>query len=148
MKINVLVDDMSFSDKNEIIFRSLNQFTNASNEVSMSYLNLTNHIMDVDFAIVNMSEIYNMYGSLLIATSVDTAKILSKAAVNAKKVYFMWDLAIILRTFDLEEVKSYLSKLSLITRSPEHNRIIKDTFGLESKILPIFNIGEIWNLHA
>jgi|688.fasta_scaffold1374372_2 hypothetical protein len=148
MKINVLVDDMSFSDKNEIIFRALNESTDSSNEVSLSYLNLTNHIMDVNFAIVNMSEIYNMYGSLLVATSVDTAKILSKAAVNAKKVYFMWDLSIILKTFDLEETKLCLSKLSLLTRSTEHSRIIKDTFGLESKVVPIFNLGEIWNLHA
>jgi hypothetical protein len=141
----VMVVDTVFGEKNAIIFESLNEAVKKNIDVSLLYLNLGSHIFDKDFAVMSMSEITSFYGGTLIATCPITADILAKCSVNAGKVYYMWDLSFLLKTYNFNEMYNTLSKNSLIVRSVTHQKIIRNIFNLDSKVMSNFNMGEIWN---
>jgi hypothetical protein len=145
MKTSVIVSDTTFSDKNEAIFIELNRVVKTLEEVSLCYLNLSNNIITPDFAIMNATELYNFWGSVLISTCVETSRVLTKASVNAKKVFFMWDLFFLHDAFDFVDLRSTLEKLTLIVRSEDHAKIIKNLFNLDCHVAP-FELEKIWNL--
>lgn len=148
MKASILVNHTSICEQNYSIFNNINKHVEQENhEISLCYLNLTNNIMNNSFAIMNASNIYNMRETDLIANCIDTAEVLYKANVASNKILYMWDIGFILYPFNFEVVHKILSGLNLITRSSFHQKIIKSNFGLNSTIVPEFDLEAICNLH-
>jgi hypothetical protein len=137
--IGVLASDTTFSEKNYEIFEELNRERETGSV--LMYLNLSSHVMPADFAIMNITELYHMYGKTLVATCPNTADLLAKSPVNAKKAYYMWDLSLLLNQFDFEATYRWMRKLDLYVRSEDHADIIRNVFDIPSKILPSFRIS-------
>lgn len=147
MKTSIIVQDTTFSERNKNMFIEINNVVSSSlEEVNVCYLNLSNHMLKPEFAIMNITEIYNFFGTTLIATNDDTADVLAKACINANKIYYMWDLSFLLKSYDYAEVYNRLKHLKLVVRSTHHQKIIKNLFNLESFIVPVFKLEALWNL--
>ncbi len=114
-------------------------------EVHMIYVNLSTQLAVADFAIMNLTELNNAYGGTVVATCPMTADILTKAPINAKKAYYMWDLSFLLTAFDFEIYYEMLSDVQLIVRSESQQKIMKNLFGLNSQVVDTFNLEQICN---
>lgn len=142
--IGVLVSDTLLSEKNYNIFQELNESAKIRGSDVLLYVNLGAQLLPSDFAIMNATEMSHFYGKSLVATCLTTADMLRKAAVNAKKSYYIWDLSFLLSNYDFNSVYNILSNIQLIVRSDEHKKIIKNLFNLDSKVEPKFKVS-IWN---
>lgn len=146
MRTIILTDHTGHCEKNVELFLYLNKKLKVPHEISVAYTNLSNNVVNTEFAIINISEIYSVKDACMIATSIDTAEILSKANVKAKKCFYIWDLSFLSASYDFLKMYSTFSEMALITRSEEHARVIKNIFNLDSIIIPDFELEPIWNL--
>jgi hypothetical protein len=144
--LGVMVYSTIFNEKNMLIFDALNAAVKENIEASLLYHNLSTHVSDNDFAIMSISEINNFYGGALIATCPITADTLVKCSVNAKKVYYLWDLSFLLKHYNFNATYDILNNCSLIVRSLEHQKIIRNIFNLDSEIMSNFDLEKMWNL--
>jgi hypothetical protein len=141
----VLVDNTGFSELNYDLFLALNDKAETE-EVALLYLNLSNNIMPNDFPIMNVTEMYSMWGdNILVATCLKTASMLEFAAVNCKKVIYFPDLRFILTPYKYQEMLKILKSMTIIVRSEDHRRVIRDLFNLDAYVISNFSIEEIEN---
>ena len=144
--LGVMVADTLFSEKNMLVFSALNLAVKENIEASLLYHNLSSHVIDNDFAIMSVSEINNFYGGTLIATCPMTADTLSKCSVNARKLYYLWDLSFLLKSYNFNQVYDTLNTCSLVVRSLSHQKIIRNIFNLNSEIISNFDLEKMWTL--
>jgi hypothetical protein len=142
--LGVIVPDTNFSERSVMVFKELNRAVKKIGEYCLFYVNLSSQVSFADFAIMNITEVNNAYGGTLIATCPISADILRKAAVNANKAYYLMDLGFLLAPYDFNEMYKTLSGLTLIVRSEEHQKFIKNLFNLDSIVLP-FDLGLLCN---
>jgi len=142
--LGLIVSDTNFSEKSLMVFEELNEKVKGLGEYSLFYVNLSSQMAHADFSIMNITEISNACGWKLIATCPMSADILKKAAVRAKKAYYLMDLEFLMRPYDFNKMYEILSGLTLIVRSEWHQKFIKNLFNLESLVLP-FKLDLICN---
>ena len=142
--IGIVVADTAFGEKNQIIFNDLNKTVEKIGEANLVYVNLSSQIMHADFAIMNITEINNYYGGTLVATCPMTADIVAKATVNAKKIWYMFDLGFLMRSYGFKETFNLLKKITPVVRSDAHAQFIKNLFGITPQIMPTFEVKELW----
>jgi hypothetical protein len=143
--INVLVESTNFSEKNMRMFSHLNESVRGLDEFNMIYVNLSSQVSHAEFSIMNITELNNCQGGMVVATCPMTADILGKAPVNTVKAYYMWDLSFLLRAYDFDVMHTMLSKVNLIVRSEAHKKIIQSLFNLDVNIVPFFRFDAICN---
>lgn len=141
----VIVADTNFAEVPVIVFDELNRKARGLEEACLFYVNLSSQVAEADFSIMNITEIANAHGWTLVATCLMSADILKKTAINAKRAYYIMDLSFLMKPFDFNTVYDTLSGLRLITRSDDHQRIIKNIFNLDSVVLP-FKVDAICNM--
>jgi hypothetical protein len=92
---------------------------------------------------MNVSEIWS-YSGILISTTIDNTILLSKAAINATKLFYVWDLEW------LRDKKDYVynmqafrnPQIQLMARSKDHAQAIEKYCNRQvSIVLPNFNLG-------
>ena len=138
--IGILVSDTAFSESNLRVFDLLNDNSKTLVDAVLLYMNLSSQMMVADFPIMNITEIHSFYGGKLIATCLDTADLLQKAAIGARKMFYLWDLSFILKPYDFQSMYKLLSGLELVVRSEPHRKIIKNLFNLDATIVPYLNL--------
>lgn len=142
----VLVDNTGFSEVNYDLFLALNDEPDKGKEVSLLYLNLSNNIMPNDFPIMNITEMYNMWGdNTIVATCVKTATMLGEAAVNCDKVLFLSDLSFLLTPYEYVKILKVLKSMTIIVRSDKHRSIMKSLFNVDPFVVNSFSVQEIEN---
>lgn len=142
--IGIVVADTTFNEKNSHIFNELNNAVKKIGEANLVYVNLSSQLMESSFAIMNITEINNYYGGHLVATCPMTADIVAKATVNARKTFYMWDLGILLKSYDFKEMHRLLNSIDLVVRSVSHAKFIKNLFGVTPTVSPNFKMEELW----
>lgn len=141
--INVLVDNTNFCEKSLRLFNELNGAVEGIDEFNLIYVNLSSQISHAEFSIMNITELNNCQGGMVVANCPMTADILGKAPVNTIKAYYMWDLSFLLKAYDFDVMHSMLSKVNLIVRSEDHKKIIQDLFNIDATIVPFFRFDAI-----
>lgn len=147
MKTAVLVHDTNISDLNYHVMSELNNMSN-THEVFLLTNNISSRVIEPNFAIINSSRVACTYDAIVIATTIDTARLLIKAAINSRKVFYLYQLDWLYLPFNYNEVYDVInSDLELIVRSKNHANLIEKVFGRKvDNIVPEFRLDEIWNL--
>jgi hypothetical protein len=147
MKTGILFDDFMKSDKNyEIMLSMNNRAIDSIDDIIGFVINLSHKVIETHFAYTNISDISHFNNGLLIATSINTADCLNKASVTSQRVYYIWDMSWIGKTFNFYSMYNLLSnkKLKVLVRSELQAKVIKQSFGLDvDGIVPHFNLEKI-----
>ena len=141
--MNVLIESTNFCEKSLVVFEQLNEAVHGLDEFNLIYINLSSQISHSEFSIMNITELNNCQSGMVVATCLMTADILGKAPINVVKAYYMWDLSFLLKTYDFDVIYNVLSKVSLIVRSLEHKKIIKNLFDIDASVVPFFRFDAI-----
>jgi hypothetical protein len=131
MKTGVLLEDMSASDKNYHIMKSLNDYVDAKrDEVFGFIMNVSRKVIPTHFAYSNCAEVANFQNAVLIATCLETADVLVKTSVKSKKCFYVWSLEWLNQPYNYIGLKTLLSDKSLriIARSQLLADIIKNNY--------------------
>lgn len=144
MKIGVLVENTSFGDMNYHVIKELNEKTD-DNEVVLFSLDISSMVLRPEFAIMSMSKVTHFYHGLLVATSLETAKILSKTSNKNRKVYYIYSMEWLYKTFVFDEIYDILhSGLTLVVRSDDQKQFLERTFNLDNlSVVEEFNLEKI-----
>ena len=151
MKTMILTDHLSFCDSNYSIFNKVNEIVKSSlEEVSIAPINISNKLMELDCAIMNMSEISSFYNGLLLATTIEQAYEIKSVKSNSQKCLYLWDLDWMYNTIEYEYIYNILSDKSLhiIVRSESHDKALQNLCDKYkcTDIMPTFDLENIWNL--
>ena len=150
MKIGVIFDDFTKSDKNYTLIDKINNFVNESNDEICGFLtNITHKVIDTFFAYGNTSDMAHFNNGLIIATSLESADAMNKTSVNSDKCFYLWELDWIGRPFNFYGVYSILSNPNIkkIVRSQLQADIIKNNFNVEvDGIDEDFNLENIYEI--
>ncbi len=149
MKTLVITEHLGFSEKNYIIFSEINKIVSSSLEdVSVAPADLSNKLMDLNFAVLNVSELSSFQNGLIIGTTVNHAVEMASVYNSSKKLIYLWELDWLFNNYDYEKVYDALTnkKIQLITRSQEHRKAVKILCGRESYVLQEFELEKIWTL--
>ena len=83
MKIGIIFDDFTKSDKNYTLIDKINKFVNESNDEICGFLtNITHKVIDTFFAYGNTSDMAHFNNGLIVATSLDSADAMNKTSVQ------------------------------------------------------------------
>lgn len=148
MKIAVLLEDTNMSDLNYHVMTELNNRIGSKHDVFVLTNNVSSKVIKPDFAVMNISNINNVFDGVIIATSLSTARILNKTVTNSRKILFLYQLEWLYSVFDYEEVFGVLNSddLAIIARSHNHKKLLKQTFNVDvASIVSEFDLEEIWN---
>jgi hypothetical protein len=148
MKTMIVVDHLHFSEKNYDMINEVNSVvSNSVNEVSVVSMNLSDKVIDTKFAIMNPVEIDGFDDGVLVALDLKYAREILSSMTNSTKVLYLWDIEWFYRVMNYRDIFSILcnKELTIITRSKNHNQIIKRITGKDTSILPHFNLEKIWN---
>ncbi len=149
MKTLVITEHLGFSEKNYIIFSEINKIVSSSlDDVSVAPIDLSNKLMDLNFAVLNVSELSSFQNGLIIGTTVNHAIEMASVYTSSKKLIYLWELDWLFNNYDYEKVYDALTnkKIQLITRSEEHRKAVKILCGRESSVLQEFELEKIWTL--
>lgn len=150
MKTMLVTDHLGFCELHYQAFTDINKIVeNASNEVSVSPINLSTKIMDVDTAIVNIAEIGSFYNGVLLCTNINQASEILSCSVNSRKVLYLWELDWTFNAYDYEFLIKVLcnENLDIIVRSETHQKALKALCGKDPiGIIQNFKLEKIWNL--
>jgi hypothetical protein len=148
MKTMILLDHTAFSEKNYVILSEVNRIvTDTLNDVCIVPYDISNNMINLQCAIVNIGELSSFSNGVLIATTVKHAAEIISCKTNALKVLYLWDLDWFFEEFSGEFLRSvFNSNIKIITRSQSHQAAIKSFFKIEADILEDFNLEDLWNL--
>lgn len=148
MKIGVMVDDTTMSDAHYSVMTELNNRVGGLHDIFLITSNVSAKIIKNDFAIMNSTRAANIHNGLIIATSLATAFNLKNLVSNSKKVFYIYELEWLYQLSDYDMIHDILnSGLTLICRSQRHAEVLKNNFNVSvDKILPTFNLDELWTL--
>ena len=83
----------------------------------------------------------------VIATSVETAKILLECPLPTKKFFYIWDLDWLYKNGDFQEYRQIYRELTPIVRCEEHAQVIRKCWLQQSvKVIEDFNHEQIIEL--
>lgn len=147
MKTAILLDDTNISDLSYSVISEANRQVGTNNDVFLLVNNISSRVIKADCAIINSSKLSNVYDGLVIATNVSTANMLAKAAINATKIFFVFDLEWLYSSFNFDEYYDIINdkRLLLVCRSQFHSDIIERTFNRSPDLILEFNLDELWN---
>lgn len=146
MKTGVLFNDFGKTDKNYQIMTSMNQFVKTrTDELCAFIMNVSHKIINTDFAYINISDVSHFNDGLLIATSIDTADVLSKTSTTSKKCLYLWSIDWLGQAVVYNGIKRILSdkNLKIITRSQLQADIIKNNYNVDAVVLEEFDVEKI-----
>ena len=150
MKIGIIFDDFTKSDKNYTLIDKINKFVNESNDEICGFLtNITHKVIDTFFAYGNTSDMAHFNNGLIVATSLDSADAMNKTSVNSDKCFYLWKLDWMGHPFNFYSVYSILSNPNIkkIVRSQLQADIIKNNFNVEvDGIDEDFNLENIYEI--
>jgi hypothetical protein len=150
MKIGVLFDDFMKSDKNYHIMKTLNdQVKESNNEVCGFLVNVSGKVIDTTFAYSNITDISHFNDGLLVATSIQTADCLRKAAVGSDKIYYIWKMEWMGHPFRFYEVYDILSSsnLQIVVRSDLQKKVLQSNFNLSHiEVIDDFNMEKLYEI--
>lgn len=150
-KIGVVLGDLGPSQLSYYVVKNINQRceTTAKDDFVAFVENISTHILEPDFGIMNIGEVWSFDG-VLIATSVSTALQVIKAVNSAEKYFYVWDLEWMRQSgHDFAyTVKAFNDpKINLIARSEEHARAIKNYCNREViGIVDNFNTEQLYKV--
>jgi len=150
MKIGVIFDDFTKSDKNYTLMDKINQFVDKSNDEICGFLtNISHKVIDTFFAYSNTSDIAHFNNGLLVATSLESADAMNKTSVNSDKCFYIWNMEWLSQPFNFYGVHNILSNPNIkkIVRSKLQADIIKNNFNVEvDGIDEDFNLENIYEI--
>lgn len=149
MKTMIVVDNLSFSEKNYCMINEVNQtIDNSITEVSVAIMNFSEKVINTKFAIMNATEIDGFDNGVLIAIDLNSAKDILSSRTNSKKVFYVWDIEWFYRAIKYVDICSVLQneELTIITKSKKHKEIIERLTNNKVEILKNFELEKIWNL--
>lgn len=145
--IGIIIPDVSNS---EMTFYTVNQchyakqFSNYEPYIFVE--DLQPPCMQIMCACMNLSEIFSFTGTL-IATNLKNANIMAKAKINAKKIFYVWDLEFLRRGNNnfAQNNEIYRNKdIKIVCRSEEHAKVFANYANRKPDlIVPNINIVEI-----
>ena len=150
MKIGVIFDDFTKSDKNYTLMDKINNFVDKSNDEICGFLtNISHKVIDTFFAYSNTSDIAHFNNGLLVATSLESADTMNKTSVNSQKCFYIWNMEWLGQPFNFYGVHNILSNPNIkkIVRSKLQADIIKNNFNVEvDGIDEDFNLENIYEI--
>jgi len=150
MKIGVMFDDFTKSDKNYTLINKINKFVEKSNDEICGFLtNISNKVIDTFFAYSNTSDIAHFNNGLLVATSLESADAMNKTSVNSQKCFYIWNMEWLGQPFNFYGVHNilYNPNIKKIVRSKLQADIIKNNFNVEvDGIDEDFNLENIYEI--
>ena len=146
-KIGFMVDDTSNSQLSFNLIKNANEFLeNNSDDIVVFFENSTSSVLNPNFSIMSINEIWNFNGSL-IATIVSTSISMRKCFAPQKKFFYVWDLEWTRpHGKDFEYiVQAYTDpETTLIARSKEHAAAIENYCNRKVKhVVEDFNMEEL-----
>lgn len=128
-----MLDDTNISDKNYHVMNELNNMVDRGIECFLLVDNISTKVIDPNFAIINSSRVSCMYDGIVIATSVNTAKSLEKAAINSVKIFYIYEFDWAETVYNFNEIYDLLhsKQLTLVCRSESHAKILKQVFNID-----------------
>lgn len=145
MKTLIIVDSLSFEEKNYEIIKTINSFVRDNiDDVSVSCFNLTHKVINTEFAVFNPSEVACFYDGLMISTSIETAECAIKTCNNSQHVLYLWGIDFLYSPYDYILVYDIIHSQKVFVRSEEHSKILNKLFGIDCTVLE-FNLEKIWN---
>lgn len=146
MKFMFVVDHLAYNQSNYAIFNEINRMSSDVNAAIVP-LNASNKMMDVNAAIMNVSEISEFSDGVMIATTIEQAAEILSAANNSIKVLYLWDLDWMFNLVDYEYLYDVLNdpKLNIFVRSATHADAVLEISQSCITIQPDFNLEKIWN---
>jgi len=150
MKIGVIFDDFTKSDKNYTLINKINKFVEKSNDEICGFLtNISHKVIDTFFAYSNTSDIAHFNNGLIVATSLESADAMNKTSVNSQKCFYIWNMEWLGQPFNFYGVHNILSNPNIkkIVRSKLQADIIKNNFNVEvDGIDEDFNLENIYEI--
>ena len=150
-KIGVVLGDLGPSQLSYYVVKNLNQKCEetAKDDFVAFVENISTHILEPDFGIMNIGEVWSFDG-VLIATSVSTALQIIGSVNSAEKYFYVWDLEWMRPSgHDFQyTVKAFNDpKIKLIARSEEHAKAIKNYSNRNViGIVDDFNIEQLYKV--
>jgi len=151
MKTMIVTEHLGFSELNYSIFSNVNKIVSSSlKEVSIVPMDVSNKMMQILTAVMNVSEMSSFSDGVVIAANIDHAKEIASLVTNSRKLLYLWDLDWMYKKMSFIEVYEILNnpKLDIIVRSKTHQNVVdkllknKKTLG----IVKTFDLEKIWNL--
>ena len=149
MKTLIIADHLAFSEKNYVIFSNINTIVSSTlNDVCVAPLDLSNKMMNLDFAIMNISELSSYQNGLIIGTTIRHLFEINSLSNSSKKVIYLWELDWLFEDFEYEKLYDNLinKKTQIITRSEEHRSALKNLCNIDTFVLQDFDLEKIWTL--
>lgn len=146
MQTGIILNHIAFSEQSYSIIKEVNRYCETStDDVCIFVDNISSRIMEPSCAVIDTGEIPTVINGVLIAFDIDTAESLLKACTPAKKVLYLWDCSWIYKSVEFSKLYNLLSneKITVILRSNNHKKILRN-LGIEvNKVLEQFNIGKL-----
>lgn len=149
-QIGFLIEDTSSSQLSFNLIKNINTYLeDESCDFTVFFENSSASVLNPNFALMSINEVWSFSGAL-IATSVATAKSLSKCFATKKKFFYVWDLE-----WTRERVKSFAPyemtiqafsdpNIKLISRSEEHSKAIENYCNRKvTNVVNDFNIEKL-----
>lgn len=146
MKIGTIVKQTSCSQSNFFMNETLNRFLNTHVSPVCFYLNLSSLSGLNQYALMNVSYAAGFFDGVLIATCLDSAKVLKNINTNAKKYLYLQDLEWLRSPVDFMENHKLLNSFDLISRSKSHALVIENYANKSSLIIEDWNYEQIKGL--
>lgn len=149
MKTLIITEHLGFSEKNYMLFSEINNIVeNSIHDVSVAPVDLSNKLMALNFAVLNISELSSFQNGLIIGTTIKHAVEMESVHNSSRKVIYLWELDWLFDNCDYEKTYDTLTnkKIEFITRSQEHRNALKTFCGRDSFVLQEFELEKIWTL--
>jgi hypothetical protein len=150
MKTMICVSNLGYSQSNYELFRSINRVTEKSlEEVSVVPVDITNKVIELNTAVMNIGELTSFNDGVLVATTIENAQRILSCFTNTIKVLYLYDLDWMFQTIVYDELYDTLTHpdLTIFVRSESHIQPLKALCGIEPHgILESFTLEKLWNL--
>lgn len=153
MQLNFLVNDLSASQLSFFLTKEINDLADRLEtshiDCIVFYENLAQLSIAPNFAVMQMAEAWAQ-SQPIVATSLSTAAKLIDFPATRRKFFYVWDLEWLRgqrRIYNWYSPIYTNPELSLIARSEEHARIIRNCFNREvCGIVENFKLGDMINV--
>lgn len=146
MKIASVVKDMNTSQNVFYMTKCFNYMIHDDIAPMCFYLNLGAVTIWPQFSYMNIYYSSSFFNGIMIATCLDTARIISKLNNSCEKYLYLWDLEWLNEPRDYIETVELLSKFTLISRSELHQKNILNYCNKNSLIIEDWDYKQIKQL--
>ena len=144
--LGIIVDWLGQNQRSYTIIDEMNEAVNFVCPIVFFVDNKELPLRKCKFAMMDVQEVWAFPHSV-IATSVETAKILLECPLPTKKFFYMWDLDWLYKNGDFQEYRQIYRELTPIVRCEEHAQVIRKCWLQQSvKVIEDFNHEQIIEL--